>query len=195
MARKSYIPISVTTVKNGYALSFSNKDYLYFNLVNLLEGMLFHIGLKEINYASQEEIKAMLATIKAWKPQTKTQYKMKKEMERLSSKLHDAEEKLAWQAAEIKALKERLTHETTPKKCKARTGRPRSTAANSQRAALIRDWREHHPYSHNKSECARELGLSRASVAKWWDGDTGASAENTRERTSKNNTESNESKE
>ena len=25
-----------------------------------------------------------------------------------------------------------------------------------------------HPDSHNKSECARELGLSRPTVRKWW---------------------------
>ena len=30
-------------------------------------------------------------------------------------------------------------------------------------------WRMEHPDSTNKSECARDLGLSRPTVRKWWD--------------------------
>ena len=47
-------------------------------------------------------------------------------------------------------------------------GRPHSTAGNSKIAALIKNWMEQHPDSHNKSECARELGLTRPTVRKWW---------------------------
>ncbi|MBR2254173.1 MAG: hypothetical protein IJ895_07175 [Prevotella sp.] len=50
-------------------------------------------------------------------------------------------------------------------------GRPVGSIAtldNSKVAIKIKDWREQHPDSHNKSECARELGLSRTTVIKWW---------------------------
>jgi hypothetical protein len=33
---------------------------------------------------------------------------------------------------------------------------------------MILKWREEHPDSHNKSECARDLGLTRPTVRKWW---------------------------
>ena len=33
----------------------------------------------------------------------------------------------------------------------------------------VQAWRMEHPDSTNKSECARDLGLSRPTVRKWWD--------------------------
>ena len=43
-----------------------------------------------------------------------------------------------------------------------------ATLNNSKVAALVEKWMLSHPDSHNKSECARELGLSRPTVRKWW---------------------------
>ena len=43
-----------------------------------------------------------------------------------------------------------------------------ATLNNSKVAALVEKWTLSHPDSHNKSECARELGLSRPTVRKWW---------------------------
>ena len=53
-------------------------------------------------------------------------------------------------------------------------GRPKgsvTTADKSRFATMIYNWREQHPDSHNKSKCARELGLTRPTVIKWWDCD------------------------
>lgn len=50
-------------------------------------------------------------------------------------------------------------------------GRPVGTFAtigNSKVAALVEEWMLSHPNSHNKSECARDLGLTRPTVTKWW---------------------------
>lgn len=47
-------------------------------------------------------------------------------------------------------------------------GRKRATTENSKEAARIREWMERHPGNGNKSECARDLGLSRTTVKKWW---------------------------
>ena len=33
----------------------------------------------------------------------------------------------------------------------------------------VQAWRAAHPESKNKSQCARDLGLSRPTVRKWWD--------------------------
>ena len=51
-------------------------------------------------------------------------------------------------------------------------GRPKGsvvTAEDSPQAKMIRDWRDRNPDSKNKSLCARETGLSRPTVRKWWD--------------------------
>lgn len=47
-------------------------------------------------------------------------------------------------------------------------GRKHETLANSKIAERVREWMLLHPDSHNKSECARELGLTRPTVRKWW---------------------------
>lgn len=40
---------------------------------------------------------------------------------------------------------------------------------DSRCAVLVRGWRASHPESRNKSLCARETGLTRPTVAKWWE--------------------------
>lgn len=50
-------------------------------------------------------------------------------------------------------------------------GRPKGsivTAERSAQAQLVRKWRRDNPNNHNKSDCARSLGLSRPTVRKWW---------------------------
>ena len=48
-------------------------------------------------------------------------------------------------------------------------GRPVATKENSKEAAKVAKWRAGHPDSHNKSQCARDCGLSRPTVTKWWE--------------------------
>ena len=50
-------------------------------------------------------------------------------------------------------------------------GRPEGSVAtldNSKVAAQVKEWMLSHPDSHNKSACARDLGLDRKTVRKWW---------------------------
>lgn len=47
-------------------------------------------------------------------------------------------------------------------------GRPKATVENSHHFKMIQAWRMEHPESINKSECARDLGLDRKTVRKWW---------------------------
>ena len=50
-------------------------------------------------------------------------------------------------------------------------GRPEGsvmTLDNSKVAAQVKEWILSHPDSHNKSACARDLGLTRPTVTKWW---------------------------
>ena len=50
-------------------------------------------------------------------------------------------------------------------------GRPEGSVAtvdNSRIASLVKKWIDNHPDCHNKSACARDLGLTRPTVRKWW---------------------------
>lgn len=49
-------------------------------------------------------------------------------------------------------------------------GRHKETYANSKKAWIVATWRYNHPTSTNKSTCAKETGLTRPTVRKWWDG-------------------------
>lgn len=48
-------------------------------------------------------------------------------------------------------------------------GRPIATPENSEHCAKVKEWRYNNPNDTNKSRCARETGLSRTTVHKWWD--------------------------
>lgn len=50
-----------------------------------------------------------------------------------------------------------------------REGRPVAVPENSKHCAKVREWRYNNPNDTNKSRCARETGLSRPTVHKWWD--------------------------
>lgn len=47
-------------------------------------------------------------------------------------------------------------------------GRPKATKENSPHYAKVQEWRSNNPNSNNKSRCARETGLDRKTVRKWW---------------------------
>ena len=50
-------------------------------------------------------------------------------------------------------------------------GRPKGSivlAEDSPQYAKVQEWRYRNPNSNNKSRCARETGLSRPTVRKWW---------------------------
>ena len=50
-------------------------------------------------------------------------------------------------------------------------GRPKGsiyTVESSKVAAQVEKWMIEHPDNHNKSECARDLGITRPTVRKWW---------------------------
>lgn len=47
-------------------------------------------------------------------------------------------------------------------------GRPKATKENSPHYAKVQEWRDRNPNSTNKSRCARETGLDRKTVRKWW---------------------------
>lgn len=47
-------------------------------------------------------------------------------------------------------------------------GRKKATIGNSKEAKIVAAWRADNPESNNKSACARDTGLDRKTVRKWW---------------------------
>lgn len=47
-------------------------------------------------------------------------------------------------------------------------GRKKATTESSSFARIVREWQEQHPGCKNKSLCARETGLTRPTVHRWW---------------------------
>lgn len=58
----------------------------------------------------------------------------------------------------------KLKHDET------RGGDGEETRGRKSLEDLVRQWREEHPGVENKSLCAKELGISRPTVIRWWDG-------------------------
>lgn len=54
----------------------------------------------------------------------------------------------------------------------AYNGRKRATLENSREAKMVAAWRAKNPESNNKSACARDIGLHRNTVRKWWNGNS-----------------------
>ena len=47
-------------------------------------------------------------------------------------------------------------------------GRKKETIETSPHAAIVREWRAKNPDNKNKSQCARDTGLTRPTVHRWW---------------------------
>lgn len=60
MAKSKLDKISVSTLPNGYGLKVGDKDYMYFNKMDLLAGFMVHIGLQETDYMENGNILTML---------------------------------------------------------------------------------------------------------------------------------------
>lgn len=57
-------------------------------------------------------------------------------------------------------------------------GRKKATKEDSPFATIVREWQEQHPGCKNKSLCARETGLTRPTVHRWWDESKAVSSDN-----------------
>lgn len=102
---KELLNINTQTIPNGYALDVDNQKYMYHSLDGLIEGFMFHVGLREKPYCNKEFIKDFLATAIAWKTGdgdlVKKNIELMNENKRLSSTIQTNKKT-------IKRLKERI---------------------------------------------------------------------------------------
>ena len=67
---KDRIKVRVATVSNGYTLDLTidgqKQGYMYFNVEELLEGFMYHVGLLEISPYGKAEIREFLDVASKW---------------------------------------------------------------------------------------------------------------------------------
>lgn len=67
---KDRIKVRVATVSNGYTLDLAiegqKQGYMYFNLTELLEGFMYHVGLLEVSPYGKAEIHEFLDAASKW---------------------------------------------------------------------------------------------------------------------------------
>lgn len=64
--KKELTKIAVETVANGYVLKVDNQEYLFFNALELLEGMFVHVGLNKKDYLDKKVIKDLMTAAATW---------------------------------------------------------------------------------------------------------------------------------
>ena len=92
MKKKTKLPnVSVTTLPNGYALTFDGmrqpKGYLYFTLEDLLKGFMIHIGCGKTDQLDMSNIDDFLDAVLAFKDKENCI----EEIQRLQSKVDIAQ--------------------------------------------------------------------------------------------------------
>lgn len=67
---KDRIKVRVATVSNGYTLDLAiegqKQGYMYFNVEELLEGFMYHVGLLEVSPYGKAEIREFLDAASKW---------------------------------------------------------------------------------------------------------------------------------
>ena len=67
---KDRIKVRVATMSNGYTLDLTiegqKQGYMYFNLTELLEGFMYHVGLLEVSPYGKAEIREFLDAASKW---------------------------------------------------------------------------------------------------------------------------------
>lgn len=100
MGRKKKLPrIEVHTLPNGYSLSIEGhrQEYMYLNVEKLLEGFMVHVGLKMTEQLNMETIKSFIDSALEWnntKASHKELTKVKRDMDRLNKRYHNAVKRL-----------------------------------------------------------------------------------------------------
>ena len=100
MGRPKKMPrISVKTLPNGYALSIEGHrhEYMYFTPEKLLEGIMVHVGLKMTEQLDTDTIKSFIDSALEWnntKASHKELTKVKRDMDRLNKRYHNAVKRL-----------------------------------------------------------------------------------------------------
>ena len=87
MAKSELQKISVKTLPNGYELKANGHEYMYFNIMDLLAGLMVHVGLQETDFMEKGNILTMLF-------QTMIGQEWEKNIAAMRNRIKDMEEKV-----------------------------------------------------------------------------------------------------
>ena len=73
MKRKD-IHFDLRRLPNGFALDVGNKKYMYFNIEELLGGLMLHLGCEESEYIDRNDLDGIMTACATW-PDVKDAYK------------------------------------------------------------------------------------------------------------------------
>jgi hypothetical protein len=90
---KNLLNIKVRTVPNGYVLDLENKSYMYYNLSELLDGFIYHVGLEELDEVDNETRRDIIAASVTWKENGEAIKELIKQKE-INEKLENANKRL-----------------------------------------------------------------------------------------------------
>lgn len=97
--KKKLPKITVKTLPNGYSLTIEGHrhEYMYLNTDKLLEGFMVHVGMKMTEQLNVDTIKSFIDSALEWnntKASHKELTKVKREMDRLNKRYHNAVKRL-----------------------------------------------------------------------------------------------------
>lgn len=90
---KNLLDINVQTVPNGYVLDLENKSYMYYNLSELLDGFIYHVGLEELDEVDNETRRDIITASLIWKESGEAIKELIKQ-KKINEKLENANKRL-----------------------------------------------------------------------------------------------------
>lgn len=87
MAKNNLERISLSTLPNGYQLKMGGKEFMYFNMMELLAGLMIHIGMQNPEYMDKGNILSMLF-------QVMIGHEWEENVNSLRNRIRDMEDKL-----------------------------------------------------------------------------------------------------
>lgn len=87
MAKNNLERITLSTLPNGYQLKMGGKEYMYFNMMELLAGLMIHIGMQNPDYMDKGNILSMLF-------QVMIGHEWEENVNSLRNRIRDMEDKL-----------------------------------------------------------------------------------------------------
>lgn len=87
MAKNNLERITLSTLPNGYQLKMGGKEFMYFNMMELLAGLMIHIGMQNPEYMDKGNILSMLF-------QVMIGHEWEENINSLRNRIRDMEDKL-----------------------------------------------------------------------------------------------------
>jgi uncharacterized coiled-coil protein SlyX len=135
MKHKKLKYVEVKTHPNGYSLTTGDKEYMYLDLRQLIEGIFVHVGLGEGEYMTREKVADLLAVCEEWiekRDQVFDHAKASAEIKRLNRLLKQKQNTIETLQLTLETMQDKL--DSVPRSQARRKDAPASKNKNFTRA-------------------------------------------------------------